>query len=692
LVIPLPLGNLPLFTMRNSLLVAAIFAVLLPSLPAQDGWSWPYNNDEAGPFAQEDLGAGGLYGYDSCPIGDINGDNTEDFAISAPGATNPNAPGMSGFRAGAVFVNSGDDGSLLYAIYGDSAGAQLGHSIVSLRPKSGQSFLAISQPYTNTSSGFATGRVGLYLPYETLPYATIEGSASGDLFGFDLAAIDWDGDPYTSELAIGIPGFGSAMAGSVEIYDVSGGTFTFLTSFEGTPGSNDSFGTSLAAVPTGFAFDPDRLFVGSSGTVQPTNALDRAGSVHLLMNGNIADPFSAPIEILREYGDVEGAQLGWSVASGYSLADTHGAGYVPDFSAGAPGGLATFAPTAGYVKSWEGFDLSAMPTLQGDFPGDQLGYSMTMLPDTNNNVTEDIAVGIPGYKSPSGAEMGQVRVYDFDTAIPSINASFGDVKARVRLGFSTTQLDWVDDDNSVPNCLVMGGIFSGNDTGMALISGLPDPRTFGELTLSISDDTPFLEVDFTLDVTQAEPNATLEWFIVPPSGPGQPISIGTGMADPNGVASLTYRFDDSNYIGVTFDFYAEETVSGAISDSVSGTVTRPEMEIQPTGALVAGQNVQLETEWGTADAQHYYYYSTANTLGNDTVLIDGVQTNTGLTDPQLVFGSPFTASNPDGYSITGVLPIAGNYGGVKVWFSVVDVVAVNYRPYAVTDRITIQQP
>ena len=62
-----------------------------------------------------------LLGADVAGMGDVDGDGTPDFAAGVPGDST-NGPG-----AGAVFVLSGADGSLLHSIFGQSAGDAFGN-------------------------------------------------------------------------------------------------------------------------------------------------------------------------------------------------------------------------------------------------------------------------------------------------------------------------------------------------------------------------------------------------------------------------------------------------------------------------------------------------------------------------------------------------------------------------------------
>lgn len=68
-------------------------------------------------------GAGDLFGHTVAGIGDVNDDEVPDFVVGAPG----NDDAAAG--AGKVYVISGDDGSVLYAVAGESAGQGFGTSV-----------------------------------------------------------------------------------------------------------------------------------------------------------------------------------------------------------------------------------------------------------------------------------------------------------------------------------------------------------------------------------------------------------------------------------------------------------------------------------------------------------------------------------------------------------------------------------
>ncbi|MDX1450109.1 MAG: integrin alpha, partial [Acidimicrobiia bacterium] len=64
------------------------------------------------------------YGWVGAELGDIDGDGVEDYAVTAV------TEGTGGFYAGAVFVYSGTDGSLLHTVFGET-GELLGYSAAS---------------------------------------------------------------------------------------------------------------------------------------------------------------------------------------------------------------------------------------------------------------------------------------------------------------------------------------------------------------------------------------------------------------------------------------------------------------------------------------------------------------------------------------------------------------------------------
>src|SRR5690606_31159117 len=101
-----------------------------------------------------DTGTAAL-GYSLAAVGDINGDDVDDFAVGAPGA--------GAAEEGEVLIISGADGAQLQLFSGEAAGDRFGHALAAHAGDwlgSGDTVLAIGAPGHDTG-GTDAGRVYL---------------------------------------------------------------------------------------------------------------------------------------------------------------------------------------------------------------------------------------------------------------------------------------------------------------------------------------------------------------------------------------------------------------------------------------------------------------------------------------------------------------------------------------------------
>lgn len=103
-------------------------------------------------------------------------------------------------------------------------------------------------------------------------------------------------------------------------------------------------------------------------------------------------------------GGARGGNFGYAVAS---LGDVNLDG-VADFAVGIPNDP-TAAPNAGRVRVYSGQNGSLLFSVNGLNAGDQFGFSICGIPDTNGDGRAEILVGAP-FADPSGANSGQVRL------------------------------------------------------------------------------------------------------------------------------------------------------------------------------------------------------------------------------------------------------------------------------------------
>lgn len=239
--------------------------------------------------------------------------------------------------------------------------------------------------------GAGRGRVSIYqgpqdltTDFTSTPSLTIEGEASGDLFGAAVADIgDLNGDGFR-DIAIGAPGAGS---GTGKVYVYLGGSPPSLapvaTIVGGSPG--DLFGSAIA--PMGDVDEdgvPD-IVVGSTG-VQ-----DGQGAVSLFRGG--VPLSSAPIQTISYPGSVPGYGIRPRFGSALLASDVDGDGR-PELIVGAPGA----ALERGSAYIFDGV-LSGVDPVGREIAGlssfDQFGAALAAESFIGDG-TVNLAVGAPG--------------------------------------------------------------------------------------------------------------------------------------------------------------------------------------------------------------------------------------------------------------------------------------------------------
>jgi glycosylphosphatidylinositol phospholipase D len=183
------------------------------------------------------------YGRGALALGDLNADGYGDYAVAAPGQSPANGPAVSG----AVFVRSGRDGGLLYAL--SDSYPEFGVSMAAIGDvnSDGLEDIAVGSPRFDGNPNAAVdpaGRVWIFSGADGIVLASLDGNAAFDEFGASLARVeDLDNDGL-DELLVGAPGAGAADEGQASIYSIRG--FSVLGVFDGSQ-AGERFGSSVAA-------------------------------------------------------------------------------------------------------------------------------------------------------------------------------------------------------------------------------------------------------------------------------------------------------------------------------------------------------------------------------------------------------------------------------------------------------------
>lgn len=172
---------------------------------------------------------GDRFGAAVAGLGDVDGDGRGDVAIGSPYADG------AGSNAGRVEVFSGDDGSLLYSIDGSAAWDQFGHALAAASDVDGDGVgdLLIGAPFSD-ASGFNAGAAFLHSGLDGSLLHVMPGAVAGDWLGSDVAAagdVDGDGVP---DVVLGMPGSdsGGLDSGGAEVRSGASGALLLVIAGE----------------------------------------------------------------------------------------------------------------------------------------------------------------------------------------------------------------------------------------------------------------------------------------------------------------------------------------------------------------------------------------------------------------------------------------------------------------------------
>ncbi|HTE04663.1 MAG TPA: FG-GAP-like repeat-containing protein, partial [Planctomycetota bacterium] len=392
------------------------------------------------------------FGYAVAGAGDVNGDGFPDVVI---GARDDDPAGIAG--AGSAYVQSGKDGTLIWALHGTQVGEAFGTSVAGVADLNHDGFadFAVGAPgWDNAVMLMDVGAVHVFNGKTGTKFFTFGGTQTGDLYGASVDGCgDWNNDG-TPDIVVGLPNYDETIAAVLHPNTgravVISGTVpsSIMATFNGVD-NGENFGWSVAGVGdwdadgvqdivVGSPFSPTSvtlggkarvysgklkslLFtaqgsvaggslgigVGGAGDVNNDGKDDivvgaygeagNAGAVRVFLGNTGVASWIKP-------GEAANDRLGYDV-DGVGDADKDG---FDDFAAGA-----YVAAGAGYVKVWSGKTGALLYTkILAPAGSEQFGASVAGAGDLDQDGWQDLVIGDYAFDGPAGVDAGRAWAYD----------------------------------------------------------------------------------------------------------------------------------------------------------------------------------------------------------------------------------------------------------------------------------------
>jgi hypothetical protein len=469
-------------------------------------------------------------------LDDVDGDGVVDFLVGAQ-QNDENGP-----DAGAAYLYSGRDATLIRKYVGDAAGDTFGDAVLNVGDCDGDGDVdfAISATSRDVHDGSQYVRVfsGRHLRDPTAPevlfdFAPTTLGALGELLG---AAGDVDGDG-CADLLVG------CADGLKHFYVVSGKTGQTL--FDASVAGDSTYGVAVDGVGDVNGDGYADFLVGSYAENRPSTP--EAGKAWLYAGGSAK-------KIGRVLATFDGdSAYDWFGATVAHVGDLDHDG-VPDFAIGATGTQDPHHMRFGYVKVYSGKSKKVIRTLTADKPGDLFGWWLSA-GDWDGDGVNDVFVDaryadhgddneaglVTAFSGADGSRFFTIYGHGEQDQMGRFDASGDfdhDGRAELLLGDSPATVDGNPAEGSV-HLLVRDDRLAASSTyGVGFTGSLGVP-------LLLPDSTPALGSTFQLRVQNSAGAPTIGVLLIGSDATSTPTTLGgTLLVDATSALSLTFDAGD----------------------------------------------------------------------------------------------------------------------------------------------------
>lgn len=435
------------------------------------------------------------HGYAVAWLGDVDGDEADDYAASTPGNRT-------------VQVYSGQTKSKLTSLTGE---VRHGHALAGLGDISGDGVpdFAAATPFANGNRG----EIRVYSGATFIRLYTLTGVSPGDYFGWGLCSIgDTDSD--------GVPDF------LVRSYRDEGE----ISVHSGVDGSRR------------FTLTPAARYEYMGAGLSGAHDVDGDGAADFLVGapgrgfGEVVLHAGADGRVIHRFAEAGTLEFGASVCS----VDDLDGDQVPDIVIGAPATTQFNQTHAGEVRVYSGQSYAQIHLLQGTAQSDRTGALVARGGDYNRDGRGDFLVASPGADGMGMNSPGKVELFS-GASLSVLGTEFGSQNFE-RMPSSLAGTGDAHRDLH-PDYLIGNHLAGSAERGKLRLWGAPspwltsDPMVAGQnTTIRASDCRPGGVVTFWASLRGSGPTPTPfgEVLLTPPFR-----NLGSSTSDLQGVAELS---------------------------------------------------------------------------------------------------------------------------------------------------------